>query len=211
MKKYTGFSALTGKKVMLDVGAFFVNYDVTKDYAANVAAGKRTGATQGGGSFAAKPNYRTIKVDGVPENTKGMRDLLSWQVTMQQKMLEQDAQNTALALAAAKSEQTQIAGASYTKITGKDALDDSDYQNNVAYAGRIRGSSIPFIIVVKNAFNPDGLSWSFADQSETTTDCNFSGNYTAEDLENGTVPFDIYIPNDITGAQAAAALEGASV
>lgn len=207
MKKFTGLSKLTAKKIMLDAGAFFVNIDVNKSYAENVAAGKRTGATQGGGSFQANPDTRYITVDGMHENTKGMLELTGWKPIMNIKMLEQDAENTKRVLGAATAEKVQLSGNNYTKITAKDSFDDSDYLDNVAYAGRIRGSDLPIWIVLYNAVSFGGLSWSFADKSETVTDATFNGHYTiGDDDEISAPPFAIYIPDDVSQKAAAAVL-----
>lgn len=207
MKKFTGLSKMTAKKIMLDVGAFFVNYDVSKSYAENVAAGKRTGATQGGGSFAANPETRYISVDGMPENTKGMLEITGWKPTMNIKMLEQDAKNTQLVLGAADAKKETLGTNSYTKISVRDYFEDSDYLENVAVATRMRGTDLPVIIVLHNAVSFGGLSWNFADKSETVTDVTFNGHYAiGDDDEISAPPFDIYIPDDVSQTQAAALL-----
>ena len=207
MKKFTGLSKMTAKKIMLDAGAFFVNYDVSKTYAENVAAGNRTGATQGGGSFAANPETRYISVDGMPENTKGMLEITGWKPTMNVKMLEQDARNTKLVLGAAKDEKATIGESSYTKVSPKDGFDDEDYLKNVAVATRMRGTDLPVIIILHNAVSFGGLSWNFADKSETVTDATFNGHYSIGDNDEiSAPPFDIYIPDDVSQEAAAAAL-----
>lgn len=207
MKKFTGLSKMTAKKIMLDAGAFFVDYDVKKTYAENVAAGKRTGATQGGGSFQANPETRYISVDGLPENTKGMLEITGWKPTMNIKMLEQDAQNTKRVLGAATAEKVTLGENKYTKISPKDAFDDEDYLSNVAVATRMRGTDLPVIIVMHNAVSFGGLSWNFADKSETVTDATFNGHYTIGDGDEiSDPPFDIYIPDDMSQEAAAAVL-----
>lgn len=207
MKKFTGLSKMTAKKIMLDAGAFFVNYDVSKTYAENVAAGKRTGATQGGGSFAANPETRYISVDGMPENTKGMLEITGWKPTMNVKMLEQDARNTKLVLGAATTEKVKLGESNYNKVSPKDAFDDEDYLTNVAVATRMRGTDLPVIIVMHNAVSFGGLSWNFTDKSETVTDATFNGHYViGEDDEISDPPFDIYIPDDVSQEAAAADL-----
>lgn len=207
MKKFTGLSKMTAKKIMLDVGAFFVNYDVSKSYAENVDAGKRTGATQGGGSFAANPETRYISVDGMPENTKGMLEITGWKPTMNIKMLEQDAKNTQLVLGAADAKKETLGTNSYTKISVRDYFEDSDYLENVAVATRMRGTDLPVIIVLRNAVSFGGLSWNFADKSETVTDVTFNGHYSiGDDDDISAPPFDIYIPDDVSQTQAAALL-----
>lgn len=211
MKKFTGLSKMTAKKVMLDAGAFFVNLDVNKTYAENVAAGKRTGATQGGGSFQANPETRYIKVDGMHENTKGMLEITGWKPTLNVKMLELDSENTKRALGAATTEKVQLSGQKYTKIKPKDSFDDSDYLENVGYAGRLRGTDLPIWIVLENAVSFGGLTWSFQDNSETVTDTTFNGHYSiGVDDEISDPPFAIYIPDNVSQEAAAAAIEGAS-
>lgn len=211
MKKFTGLSKMTAKKIMLDAGAFFVDYDVNKTYAENVAAGKRTGATQGGGSFQANAENRYIPVDGLPENTEGMLENTGWKPTMNIKMLEQDAENTKRVLGAATAKKVKLGEANYNKITPKDSFDDEDYLGNVAVATRMRGTDLPVIIVMHNAVSLGGLSWSFADKSETVTDATFNGHYTIGDGDEiSAPPFDIYIPDDVSQKAATAALtEGA--
>lgn len=211
MKKFTGLSKMTAKKIMLDAGAFFVDYDVNKTYAENVAAGKRTGATQGGGSFQANPETRYITVDGMPENTKGMLEITGWKPSMNIKMLEQDAENTKRVLGAATAKKVKLGESNYTKVSPKDVFDDGDYLGNVAVANRMRGTDLPVIIVMHNAVSFGGLSWSFADKSETVTDATFNGHYTIGDNDEiSAPPFDIYIPDDVSQEAAAAAIEGAA-
>lgn len=208
MKKFHGFSKNTAKKIVLDVGAFFVSYDISKSYDDNVSAGKRVGATQGGGSFTATPNRRPISADGLPENMIGMNEIMYWVPTMNVKMLEQDANNLKAALGSANIADTTIASAKYKKITPKDHTDEADYLDNVTYAGRIRGSDFPVLIVLENALNLDAMNWNFADKAETVSDVTFTGHYTigSDDTLSDT-PFAIYIPDDIDPTAVAAALD----
>ena len=168
MKRFHGFSADTPKRILCDVGALFINYDFSKTYQENVTAGKRIGATQGGTVFAANPQGRYIKVDGLPENTKGLYTIDCWKPTLAPKMLEQDSKNVKLALGAAKVESTNIKETAYNKITPKDDFEDGDYIQNITLATKIKGSAFPVLIVLYNSISFGGLSWSFSDQSEDT-------------------------------------------
>lgn len=212
MKRFSGLGADTAKKIMLDVGAFFINAKPEEGYKKNVTAGRRIGATQGGGTFAANPETHYIAVDGMPENTKGMLVLDGWKPTLNLKMLEQDAANVRAALGAAKTSSTTLDGQAYTKISPTEEFADSDYLENVALATKIKGSDFPVWIVVYNAVSFGGLSWNFADKSETTTDVTFNAHYSVgEEDEISAPPFDIYIPDDISAAQMTAALNAAEV
>ena len=78
------------KKRLLDAGAFFRNYDLTKTYDENRAAGKLICATQGGGSFSAVPSVRQVIVDGVATYTKGTEEIDEWTADLSLKLLEND-------------------------------------------------------------------------------------------------------------------------
>ena len=210
MKRFHGFSADTPKRILCDVGALFLNYDFNKSYQENVAAGKRLGATQGGTVFAANPQGRYIKVDGLPENSKGLYTIDCWKPTLAPKMLEQDSANVKLALGAAKVESTTIKDASYKKVTPKDDFDDSDYIQNITLATKIKGSSFPVLIVLYNAISFGGLSWTFSDNSEVTSDITFNGHYEIGEYEDiGDPPFAMYIPAEIDESTVKAAMEKA--
>lgn len=210
MKRFHGFSADTPKKILCDVGALFKDYDFTQSYQENVMAGRRLGATQGGTTFAANPQGRYIKVDGLPENTKGLYTIDCWKPTMAPKMLEQDSKNVKLALGAAKVEAATIKEAKYNKITPKDDFEDTDYIKNITLATKIKGSDFPVLIVLFNTISFGGLSWTFTDQSETTSDVTFNGHYDIGEYgEISDPPFALYIPEEIDEATVQAAMEKA--
>ena len=210
MKRFHGFSADTPKRILCDVGALFINYDFAKSYQENVTAGKRIGATQGGTVFAANPQGRYIKVDGLPENTKGLYTIDCWKPTLAPKMLEQDSKNVKLALGAAKVEATNVKETGYNKITPKDDFEDSDYIENITLATKIKGSAFPVLIVLYNSISFGGLSWSFSDQSEVTSDVTFNGHYDIGEYgEISDPPFALYIPAEIDEATVQAAMEKA--
>lgn len=210
MKRFHGFSADTSKRILCDVGALFLNYDFAKSYKENVDAGKRIGATQGGTTFAANPQGRYIKVDGLPENSKGLYTIDCWKPTLAPKMLEQDSANVKMALGAAKVEPTTIKETAYKKITPKDDFEDSDYIQNITLATKIKGSSFPVLIVLYNAISFGGLSWTFSDNSEVTSDVTFNGHYEIGEYEDiGDPPFAMYIPAEIDETTVKAAMEKA--
>lgn len=207
MKRFHGFSADTPKRILCDVGALFINYDFNMSYQENVTAGKRIGATQGGTTFAANPQGRYIKVDGLPENSKGLYTIDCWKPTLAPKMLEQDSANVKMALGAAKVESTNIKETAYKKITPKDDFEDADYIQNITLATKIKGSSFPVLIVLYNAISFGGLSWTFSDNSEVTSDITFNGHYEIGEYEDlGDPPFALYIPAEIDETTVKAAM-----
>lgn len=192
---FTGVTANTAKHLQLDAGAFFKNFDPATDTFAS-AASKLIGATAGGGSFAAVPTIRRIEVDGLKSATKGYEALDEWQVTLTANVKELTVAALELALAtgshtAVKSPSTVEAN-NYEKIVAANDIADTDYTTNVTWVGRLSGSQIPIIIVVKNALATNGLTLTTADKSEGVVAMTLTGHYAVSDLESP--PFEIYYP-----------------
>ena len=192
---FTGVTANTAKHLQLDAGAFFKNFDPATDTFASASA-KLIGATAGGGSFAAIPTIRRIEVDGLKGATKGYEALDEWQVTLTANVKELTV--GALELALTTGSHTSVKSPSsetsnnYEKIVAANDIADSNYTTNVTWVGRLSGSNLPIIIVVKNALATNGLTLTTADKSEGVVAMTLTGHYTVSDLE--TPPFEIYYP-----------------
>ena len=186
----TGLNTNTPKNLLLGAGAFFKDYDVTKDTPES-AAQKLIGATQGGGSFNAVPTVRQIQVEGGKTNVKGLETVDEWVVTMVANVKEVTADNIALALGAAKSE-TTTTPAGYKKITGKNDFEDADYQENITWIGTLKGSNSPVIIVMKNALSLNGMALNVSDRNEAVIPITLTGHYESGNLDEA--PFEIYYP-----------------
>lgn len=191
----TGVTANTSKHLQLDAGAFFKNWDPATDTFASASA-KLIGATAGGGSFAAVPTIRRIEVDGLKGATKGYEALDEWQVTLTANVKEITVASLELALATAshtsvKSPSTADAN-NYEKIVAANDIADSNYLTNVTWVGRLSGSSLPVVIVVKNALCTNGLTLTTADKAEGVIALTLTGHYSVSDLD--TPPFEIYYP-----------------
>lgn len=191
--KITGLTANTPKNLLLDAGAFFLNYDPTKDTLAT-SQSKLIGATQGGGSFSAVPTVRQHEVDGAPANTKGLETIDGWVVTMVANVKEVTITSLKTALGAVKVEATIAGGPEgYSKIKGKDKIEDSDYSDNITWIGKLKGSEKPVMIVISNALSVNGLNLTVADKNEAVIPITLTGHYTLDDLE--TPPYEIIYPN----------------
>ena len=193
---FSGVTTNTSKHLQLDAGAFLKNYDVTTDTWATAKATKLIGATAGGGSFAAVPTIRRIEVDGVKGATKGFEALDEWVVTMTANVKEITAEALQLALAtgtrvATKSPSTVEAN-NYNKITAANELADANYIDNITWIGRLSGSELPVIIVMKNALCTNGLTLTTADKAEGVIALTLIGHYDPSNLD--AVPFEIYYP-----------------
>ena len=192
----SGVTSNTSKHLQLDAGAFLKNYDPTQDTWATAKATKLIGATAGGGSFAAVPAIRRIEVDGVKGATKGFEALDEWQVTMTANVKELTADLLKMALATgsyagAKSPSSEASN-NYNKITASNELADSNYLTNITWVGRLSGSSIPVIIVLKNALCTNGLTLTTQDKNEGVVALTLTGHYDPSNLDDP--PFEIYYP-----------------
>jgi len=190
-KIISGFTSKTPEHLLLDSGAFFKNYDVTKDtFESAVTAGKLIGATRNGGKFDAIPEIRQIEVDGVKGPAKGLEMLDAWNVTIGANVLEITTDTLAMALASTEVDSTT--NEKYDIIKANNVIELDDYIDNITWVGTLSGSEEPVIIQVLNALNMGGLSLQTQMKNEAVTALNFTGHYTADDLN--TPPFVIYYP-----------------
>lgn len=195
MKTYTGFNEDTAENLLLDAGAFFVNFTVGTDtYESAKASGKLLGATRGGGEFKAGMTVRQIEVDGVKGRAKGLERNDAWDVYLKATVLEVNEDTIKKGLASA-SITTSTVSTSYDEITGNNDIELTDYIENITWVGCLAGSSDPVIIQVFNALNTDGLTLSVADKNESTIAMTFYGHYDPENLDEA--PFKIWYPNTV--------------
>ena len=192
MKKIiSGFTSKTPEHLLLDSGAFFKNFDVATDtFESAVTAGKLIGATRNGGKFDAIPEIRQIEVDGVKGPAKGLEMLDAWNVTIGANVLEITTDTLAMALASTEVDSTT--NEKYDIIKANNVIELDDYIDNITWVGTLSGSEEPVIIQVLNALNMGGLSLQTQMKNEAVTALNFTGHYTADDLN--TPPFVIYYP-----------------
>ena len=193
---FSGVTANTPKHLQLDAGAFLKNYDVASDTWASAKGTKLIGATAGGGSFSAVPTIRRVEVDGVKGATKGFEALDEWVVTMTANVKEITAEALQLALATGTSVATKSPSSAdsnnYNKITAANELADANYIDNITWIGRLSGSELPVIIVMKNALCTNGLTLTTADKAEGVIALTLTGHYDPSNLD--AVPFEIYYP-----------------
>lgn len=190
-KTYSGFTNKTMEKLLLDAGAFFKNYEVGTDtFDSAVTANKLLGATQGGGAFEAKPEVRTIEVDGIKGKAKGMETVDGWDVSISANILEFDADRIKLGLGIADID--TVSNEDYDIIQARNNISEEDYIENITWVGTLSGSDKPVIIQVYNALNSEGISLNVKDKAEGVIAMKFYGHYTQDDLN--TPPFKIYYP-----------------
>lgn len=198
-KSYSGYTAQTGENLLLDAGCFFIDYDIETDtFDSAVKAGKLIGATRGGGKFEAKPEIRSIDVDGVKGKAKGLQAIDSWEVKMSASVLEVTKEGIARALTS--SEIDTEGHVEYDIIKAKNFIELTDYIDNVTFIGKKSGTAQPVIIQIYNAINTSGFSLETKDKDEAVIEMEFEGHYGSNDLDNP--PFAIYYPKPKTLPEA---------
>lgn len=190
---YTGFTASTVEKLLLDAGAFFRNYDMTTDtFETAVTGGKLLGATRGGGEFSAVPTMRQMEVDGARGDIAGLNVLDAWEVKMSANLLEVTKQVIADALGVSSIDST---GLEYDVITGKMTVELTDYIDNITYVGKLSGSAKPVIVQIFNAMNTNGLTLQPQDKNEAVIALEFKGHFKISELDK--VPFKVHYPKPV--------------
>ena len=191
MATYTGFTSTTAENLLLDAGAFFINFDIDTDtFDSAVTAGKLLGATRGGGQFSAVPEVRAIEVDGVKGKAKGLQTIDSWEVKMSANVLEVTLEGLQKALAASEVDTTT--NEDYDILKAKNSIELTDYIDNITFVGKKSGTAEPVIIQVYNALNTNGLTLQTEDKGEAVIAMEFDGHYDASALDNP--PFAIFYP-----------------
>lgn len=197
MKTYSGYTAATSENLLLDAGAFFVNFDIEIDtFDSAVTSDKLLGATRGGGSFSAVPEFRSIEVDGVKGKAKGLQVIDSWEVKMSSNVLEVTKETLARALASSELDTTT--NLEYDVINAKNHIELTDYIDNITYVGTRSGSDEPIIIQIYNVLNKNGLTLETADKGESVLAMEFEGHY--DDAELDKPPFSIFYPKEVVTA-----------
>jgi hypothetical protein len=185
----TGYTANSPLHYLLDAGAIYKNLVYTEG--TGEFTGELLGATSGGNEFALAQETRVIEVDGLKGQGKGNVVIDSETPTLTVNLKEITANNLSLAIAGSSVDETDV---NYDIITTKGKIELTDYLDNVAFVGRLSGSSKPVVIVIDNAISLEGLTITTADKAEAVVPVVFTGHYDENNVESGAAPFKIYFP-----------------
>lgn len=176
-----GFTANTLKHLMIDAGAIYKNYGLTNEALIS--------ATSGGNEFDITPKLRAIKADGLKSSFKGGNTITSIDVILKVNMLEITTDILKMALMA---DVDSVTDPDYDIITGRTAILDTDYIDNIALVGKVSGSQKPIIIILKNALAQDGIKLSNKDASDNILPITFTANIDTNDI--GASVYEIRYP-----------------
>lgn len=184
--KFTKIPETTFQKLQLNAGVLLKTFDPSK---ATVDQASIIGATSGGVSFAATPAFSDFgeDIDNAPKNTKELKRLDSWDVSMSGTFVTMDSTVAKLMMASAT--------ASSDKITPRNdlAADDfadlwwvGDYSDE---NGETNGGFIA--IHMMNSLSTGGFAIQSGDKAKGTFAFTFTGHYSIADQSK--VPFEVYV------------------
>lgn len=181
-KKYTKVASDTFEKIQLNAGVLLTSFDPetgTLDETAII------GATSGGNSFKATPNYIDFgeDIDNVPANTMELKQLDYWEAKMSGSFVSANSTTAKLLCGAA-----DVASG---KVTPRATVSESDF-SDIWWVGDYSQGENGFIAIhLINALSSGGFSLQSEDNSKGTYEYEFTAHYSLKDQEK--VPFEIYI------------------
>lgn len=154
------------------------------------------GATSGGVTLTIEQEYRDIEVDGVMHvKVKGNKVLESANATITTNMKEITAETIRRALNGSITDASdKEAPEGYKVIKSKRYLEDSDYLENIAIAGRLSGTNQPVVAILDNALCTSGLEMGTEDNNEAVIEQVYEAHATEEQLNSDEMPWRIYYP-----------------
>lgn len=178
---FTKIPADTFQKLQLNAGILLKNFTPSTG---TVEDADIVGATSGGMSFRAQPTFTDLgaDVDNAPKNTKELKHLDDWTVTLGGTLITMD-ENTAKLLAAA-------ADVSNGKVTPRVDLKKEDF-SDLWWVGD-HGDDKGFIAIhLTNALSTGGFQIQSADKAKGKFSFEFTAHFSMDDPD--TVPFEIYV------------------
>lgn len=187
----SAFTAQTAKNFQLDAGVLVKN--MTNPESGDLTGAKYLGATTGGSTFTATPEFRNIfeDVDGARGMYKDGDIIDNWEISFATTLLEMTPENFQLAIGAADiTDNADIGGKT---VTPRNCVQAADYISNICWCGTIKGSDKPIVIEMLNVINMNGLNFAIEDKGKGGLEVELNPRF---DVANpNDVPFKIHIPS----------------
>ena len=187
--KFTKIPADTFQKLQLNAG--IIATDFTPATGAIGESGQ-LGATTGGITFNATPTYSDFgeDIDNCPKNTKELKRLDEWEVTMTGTFVVADTAIAKRLVGAA-----DIGTTDTTKVTPRNDLASADF-GDIWFVGDYsdkNGDTNGGFVAIKliNALSTGGFQLQTSDKAKGQFSFTFTGHYSIDAQD--TVPFEIYI------------------
>ena len=187
--KFTKIPADTFKMLQLNAGVLATDFTPASG---TFDKDDQIGATSGGITFTATPTYSDFgeDIDNCPKNTKELKRLDEWEVTMSGTFVAADTAIAKMLIGAA-----DIGTSDTTKVTPRNDLADADF-SDIWFIGDYsdkNGETNGGFIAIKliNALSTGGFQLQTSDKSKGQFAFTFTGHYSINAQD--TVPFEVYI------------------
>lgn len=142
------------------------------------------GATRGGGSYNVERTNLAMRFDGDRgENTKGLKRITEWVITITANALELDLDLMAKIMPGGIEEVsggTSVPG--YRKYRPKINYEESDYLKNLAYVTESYAGGL-VAYVIENPLGDGALSAAFEDKNEVVAETTFTAHFDPEKMD----------------------------
>lgn len=187
--KFTKIPSTTFQKIQLNAGVLLNSFVPST---ATISADSIIGATSGGNSFTATPSFSDWgeDIDNCPKNTKELKKLDEWEVTMSGTFVTADTAIARKLIAAA-----DIDGTDTTKVVPRNDVVDADFTDLWwvgDYSNENGEQGGGFIAIhMMNTLSTGGFQIQSGDKTKGQFAYEFTAHYSI--AEQDTVPFEIFI------------------
>lgn len=188
--KFTQIPSDTFKKLQLNAGVLSTTFEPSTG---TLAADNVIGATTGGISFEAAPEFEDFgdDIDNCPKNTKELKKLTSWKVTLSGTYVTMDTK-VARSMAGA----ADIDGSDPTKVVPRNDVDVTKDFSDIWFVGDYSdenaGDSAGFIAIrVISALSTGGFKLQTTDKGKGNFEFEYTGHYSM--AEQNKVPYEVYV------------------
>ena len=192
MAKFTQIPQDTFKKLQLNAGILMTEFDPETG---TLTAAKIFGATTGGVSFEATPEYTDFgeDIDNCPKNTKELKKTDSWEVVMSGTYVTMDT-----AIAKSMIGTPDIDEDDTTKVVPRNEVSQDDFQD-IWWVGDYSDVNVDgttgkagFIAIhLINALSTGGFKIQTADKEKGQFEFEYTGHYSMSNIDQ--VPFEVYV------------------
>lgn len=189
MKKgNNGVSAKTVKNTLFGAGTIHKGLKYTEGSGWNFDA-SCVGATKGGSTLTITPEFYSVEPDGSTVAIKDFKRKVGETATLEVNFLELTKDLIKSAVVGAEGTSTDT---TYEVIESKDAIEEGDYWENIAFVGEtLDGENI--IVILDNALCTSGLALEGKNKEEGVGKYTFECHADATDSLT-TLPYHIYYP-----------------
>lgn len=141
------------------------------------------GATRGGGSYNVERTNLPMRFDGDKgENTKGLKRISEWVITITANALEIDLELLEKIMPGTTEDVTGVDTPNYKKFRPNAEYKLEDYLTNLAYVTETYGGNV-VAYVIENPLGDGAFSAAFEDKNEVVPETTFTAHFDTEKMD----------------------------